>query len=201
MLRKIGLTCLCAALLPTVGCQPASQADLSQADEEQTSEAAADAPVDAPATAGSQDAGPHFVESQYVLARDVREDSDLCGIRVNDIKLSAPPIPFAGHTEVEISGWIGDKVTMSWPEQPMLLVERGGSKPRLWQLDLVDEPTPRGGVERKYNLPSMRMTGFSLSASLSSIPDGNYRLHAAYAREGGLVICRRGGPFAIRRDT
>jgi len=199
MMRKLGFILLCVLLLPAVGCQPAPQADLAEQDEEQVPDAS-DA-TDAPVADDSRDVRPGFVQSEFVLAQHVRHASELCGIRVNGTKLSATPLPLDGNAEVEISGWMADESTMSWPERPMLLVERGGSKPRLWQFDLPAQGTSRGDVERNFQLPSMRMTGFLVSVvPSSSIPDGNYRLHAAYYRDGGLVICRRGGAFSVRRQ-
>src|SRR5690606_19538330 len=100
-MRRLGFILFCVILLLVVGCQPASQADPAQHDEEKASDAS-DA-ADASVADDSRDVRPGFVESEFVLAQDVRQASELCGIRVNRTKLSGTPLPLDGNAEVEIS--------------------------------------------------------------------------------------------------
>jgi hypothetical protein len=124
--------------------------------------------------------------------------SDLCAMRVNDEKLSATPMTVQASKPVEISGWVGDKATMTWPLQPMLLLEHASSTAKVWKFDL-QAPIERSDVARRLDAPSMLKSGYVVDVDLSNIPDGNYRLYAAHVSEGQLYLCRRGGALTISR--
>lgn len=153
-------------------------------------------PVPAPVVEAK---GIRFVESPLKLADTGAVATDFCAMRVNGARLVARPLPVRAGEPIEITGWMGDEATKTWPTQPMLLLEHASTTAAVWRLDL-QAPVERSDVARRLGAPTMLMSGFDVQVDLADIPNGNYRLYGAHTDGSGqLHVCRRGGALTVSR--
>lgn len=157
-------------------------------------------PVDNPAVAPADQAKPGMPAAGMDAPSEVDAanfdsmevvTTDLCSVRMNDVRLSGRPTQVPDSAAVMFEGWLGDKDTMAWPDSPSLYVRKEGPNGRVWEAKL-SEPFSRGDVAKKFKTDTMLDTGFKARSNLSALPAGNYRLMLVFSKDGKQHRCDRG---------
>lgn len=179
-----------AVAFAATACKPAAQ-----------NEAAADQQpaVAQPSTPATDTGSPAMPPAANIALHELDEQSrataltptGLCSMDgLNDGPLVADKVnTLATPSAAVFVGWVGEKTTNTWPQQPRLRLDQvnGG---RAWEVGL-GAPVSRKDVAKHFNAESMTMTGFKAPVDLSSLPAGDYTVRVVYDSGTHHMNCDR----------
>lgn len=110
--------------------------------------------------------------------------------------------PIAGGTPVvvgdpahfTVSGWVGEKATMTRPAANLRLTQVGGA--RSWEIT-AGPPRGRGDVANHFDADGLSEVGFEVSIDPSELPPGEYGLSLVHQVGGQQFICDKGTRIRI----
>lgn len=163
---------------PSVPAPAAAETNAAGAAPGSDSSAAAAAPVPTTLTALDDASRTVSIERTGMCSFD-----SIDGVKVERntvVRLQNP-----GNTK--IGGWVADQATMSHPEDARLRLENA-DRSGVWEIGF-GAPVSRLDVAQYYKTKALSESGFSLTADLSSLPVGVYRLSAVHASNGRPLMC------------
>lgn len=123
-------------------------------------------------------------------------ESGLCSFdKLNEERfVTGTPGTVSDPAAFSVSGWVGDKRTMSRPDATLRITQVSGG--RAWEID-AGPGTGRQDVARHFESDGLRDAGFEVAADLTALPSGEYALSMTHKDGATLVSCDKGARIVI----
>jgi hypothetical protein len=197
--RSPVLPCMAACIaLALVACDRSGPPTDVQAPPTDTAQSVVEPSATAPADpAATMSAGPDVLTELGDARRSAQvAESGLCNVdKINGQAItsgSASVVDDPAH--LVVTGWVGDKATMTRPPATLRITEVDGA--RGWEIS-AGEPRGRIDVARHLGTDGMNDAGFEVAVDASALPPGEYRLAVVHEAGGRTVLCDKGARIRI----